>query len=485
MCNSSKHRTLSERSPPPPREHLTIGCVPDGPKVAPRLQRRSLLRKSAQSELGAKLEVPDSGSPRPAAPPSTCFSGELQLRPLQAPANWQASGGGAGFEREARRGRGGRRSGTGGGELRQPLQLAVEASVTATVLLLRRPTGERTLLGGQGATGRIHDCREDPDVRLAYALLHPVLDFLMGDVGSDSSLELPLSLKNQPLENISVESVELLHEKDKLQGPLWPKELDSMLLRNDDGVELALSYAKMWSKYTKDIVTWVEKKISLELECARNIAKMAETTKAIIGLQEFMPFRALFINAFDNDIESSQLSQQTTAALQANKFVQPLLGRKSELDKQRKAIKELWQREQKKMQETEASLKKAKLLCIQQQTEYEKAKSSTVRAEEEHLSSSRGLGKEASKQVEKKRRLEEEALQKVEEANVHYKVVMIDMKERRNDLDHTKSEILTQLRELVFQCDLTLKADLGIVSSKGHQDSCSQYTSIYSIKPFR
>ncbi|XP_074044305.1 rho GTPase-activating protein 29-like [Macrotis lagotis] len=295
----------------------------------------------------------------------------------------------------------------------------------------------------------------------------------MGDVGSDSSLELPVLLKNQSLENISVESVGLLHEKDNLQEPLCPRELDSMLLRNEDGVELALSYAKMWSKYTKDIVTWVEKKISLELECARNIAKMAETTKSIIGLQEFMPFQALFLNAFDNDIESSQLSQQTAAALQANKFIQPLLGRKSELDKQRKAIKELWQREQKKMQETEASLKKAKLLCIQQQTEYEKAKSSTVRVEEERLSSSGGLGKETNKQLEKKRRLEEEALQKVEEANEHYKVVMIDMEERQNDLDHTKSEILTQLRELVFQCDLTLKAAVVNLFQMQHEQVVS------------
>ncbi|XP_043818378.1 rho GTPase-activating protein 29-like isoform X2 [Dromiciops gliroides] len=280
----------------------------------------------------------------------------------------------------------------------------------------------------------------------------------MGDVGSDSSLELPVSLKNQSSENISVESVGLLNENDNLQGPLWPRELDSIFLRNDVGVELALSYAKMWSKYAKDIITWVEKKISLELECARNIAKMAETTKAIIGLQEFMPFQALFLNAFDNDIESSQLSQQTAAALQANKFVQPLLGRKSELDKQRKAIKEIWQREQKKMQETEASLKKAKLYCIQQQNEYEKAKSSTMHAEEEHLSSSGGLGREASKQLEKKRRLEEEALQKVEEANEHYRVVMTNMEERQNDLDHTRSEILIQLHNLVLQCDLTLKA---------------------------
>ncbi|XP_074118842.1 rho GTPase-activating protein 29-like [Sminthopsis crassicaudata] len=292
---------------------------------------------------------------------------------------------------------------------------------------------------------------------LAFTFGNVVSDFLMGDVDCGSSSELHVSQKSQSSENISVESLGLLHEKDNIRGPLWPKELESMLLRNDDGVELALSYAKMWSKYAKDIVTWVEKKINLELECARNIAKMAETTKAIIGLQEFMPFQGLFLNAFANDIENNQLIQQTAAALQANKFVQPLIGRKSELDKQRKEIKELWQREQKKMQETEASLKKAKFLCIQQQNEYAKAKSSTVRAEEEHLSSSGGLGREASKQVEKKRRLEEEALQKVEEANEHYRIVMLDIEERRNDLDHTKNEILIQLHNLLFQCDLTLK----------------------------
>ena len=33
-----------------------------------------------------------------------------------------------------------------------------------------------------------------------------------------------------------------------------------------------------------------------------------------------------------------------------------------------------------------------------------------------------------------------------------------NVEERRNDLENTKREILTQLRKLVFQCDLTLKA---------------------------
>ncbi|XP_075616083.1 rho GTPase-activating protein 29 isoform X5 [Balearica regulorum gibbericeps] len=280
----------------------------------------------------------------------------------------------------------------------------------------------------------------------------------MGDVDNGSSLGLPVSQRSRSFENLSVESGGSLHEKDDIQGHLRAEEVDSMLLRNDSGIESALSYAKAWSKYTKDVVAWVEKKLSLEVECAKNLAKVAETAKAVVGHQDYMPFQSIFINAFQNDIENNQLWQQTAAALQSNKFVQPLLGRKNELDRQRKDIKELWQREQKKMQELEAALRKAKLLYTQRQDEYEKAKSCTARAEEEHLSLSGSFVKDVSKQLEKKRRLEEEALQKAEEANEHYKASMAEIEDKRNDLESFKSDVLTQLRELIYQCDLTLKA---------------------------
>ncbi|NXM52481.1 RHG29 protein, partial [Illadopsis cleaveri] len=293
---------------------------------------------------------------------------------------------------------------------------------------------------------------------LAFTFGNVVSDFLMGDVDNGSSLGLPVSRRSRSFENLSVESGGSLHERDDIQGHLRAEEVDSMLLRNDRGVEWALSYAKAWSKYTKDVVAWVEKKLSLEVECAKNLAKMAETAKAVVGHQDYMPFQSIFINAFQNDIDNSQLRQETAAALQSNKFVQPLLGRKNELDKQRKDIKELWQREQKKMQELEAALRKAKLLYMQRQDEYEKIKSCTARAEEEHLSSSGSFVKDFSKQLEKKRRLEEEALQKAEEANEHYKASMAEVVEKRNYLRSFKSDVLTQLRELIYQCDLTLKA---------------------------
>uniref|UniRef100_K9IP07 Rho GTPase-activating protein 29 n=1 Tax=Desmodus rotundus TaxID=9430 RepID=K9IP07_DESRO len=289
---------------------------------------------------------------------------------------------------------------------------------------------------------------------LAFTFGNILTNFLMGDVGNDSVFRLPVSQENKSFENVSMESVDSSNEK----GNFSPVELDSMLLKNSDSVELALSYVKTWSKYTKNIVSWVEKKLNLELESSRNIVKLAEATRTNFGLQEFMPLQSVFTSALLNDIESSHLLQQTIAALQANKFVQPLLGRKNEMEKQRKEIKELWKQEQNKMLETETALKKAKLLCTQRQDEYEKAKSSMFRAEEEHQCSSGGLVKNLNKQLEKKRRLEEEALQKVEEANEFYKVCVINVEEKRNDLENIKREILAQLRKLVFQCDLTLKA---------------------------
>ncbi len=41
------------------------------------------------------------------------------------------------------------------------------------------------------------------------------------------------------------------------------EHVDLLLLKHDSGVESALLYAKAWSKYTKDMLAWVEKRLSL------------------------------------------------------------------------------------------------------------------------------------------------------------------------------------------------------------------------------
>ncbi|XP_048394900.2 rho GTPase-activating protein 29-like [Stegostoma tigrinum] len=293
---------------------------------------------------------------------------------------------------------------------------------------------------------------------LAFTFGNVISDFLMGDVDYGSSLGLPLNGRSRSYENLSMGSRGSIHEKEDLQGALRAEEVDNMLLKNDSGIESALMYAKTWSKYTKDILAWLEKRLNLDMEYARSFSKLAESAKTFIGQQEHMPFQSVYMSAFDYDVEYCQTVLQTGAGLQSNKFIQPLLLRRNELDKQRKEIKEQWQREQRKMHEAETSHRKANLLYLQRQEEYEKARSSTIRAEEEHLSFSSGLTGNYNRYLEKKRKLEEDALQKAEEAEEHFKASILDANEKRSNMENIKSDILTQLRELVYQCDLTLKS---------------------------
>lgn len=44
---------------------------------------------------------------------------------------------------------------------------------------------------------------------------------------------------------------------------LTAQEADLALFRCEDGVETALQYAKMWCRYAKDLLAWMEKRICL------------------------------------------------------------------------------------------------------------------------------------------------------------------------------------------------------------------------------
>ncbi|XP_070701198.1 rho GTPase-activating protein 29-like isoform X2 [Pempheris klunzingeri] len=290
---------------------------------------------------------------------------------------------------------------------------------------------------------------------LAFTFGNVVSDFLMGDVDSGSGLGIPHTRRSRSFDNLSVDPEGYVSEKTDLVGPEVPlsreEEVDLTLQKNESGVESALLYAKAWSKYIKDLLAWMEKRLAMDIEYAKNYAKMAESAKTLASQQDYMPFSDIYVSTFKNDIEYKQLLIQTAMALQTNKFIQPLLARKNELDKLRKDIKEQWQREQKKMQEADATLRKARALKAQRREEYQKAHSSTNRSQEEQSNA-------GNKQLEKKRRLEEEALQKAEEAQDQYQSCMADAGVRRMDLANAKSTILTQIREMVFQCDLTLKA---------------------------
>ncbi|KAM9789940.1 rho GTPase-activating protein 29-like [Neosynchiropus ocellatus] len=288
---------------------------------------------------------------------------------------------------------------------------------------------------------------------LAFTFGNVVSDFLMGDVDSGSGLGIPQTRRSRSYDNLAVDRVGYVPEKNEISGPDLPlsreEEVDLALLKNDGGVEAALLYAKAWSKYIKDLLAWMEKRLTMDMEYAKSYAKMAESARNLASQQDYMPFSEIYVSSFKNDIEFNQLLLQTAAALQTNKFIQPLLARKNELDRLRKDIKEQWQREQKKMHEAAGNLRKVQAMTAQRREEYQRAHLSASRSQEEQP---------GNRQLEKKRRLEEEALQKAEEAQDQYQSCVADAGVKRMDLANAKSTILTQIREMVFQCDLTLKA---------------------------
>ncbi|XP_023933101.1 rho GTPase-activating protein 45 [Lingula anatina] len=108
------------------------------------------------------------------------------------------------------------------------------------------------------------------------------------------------------------------------------------------------------------------------------------------------------------------------------------------------------------MQDAISNLRKARSQYIARQQEYEKAKEASQKAETDTLQTSGGLG--GSAKVDKKKKVEEDAMIKAAEAETTYKACVVEANTRQQDLEKGKGEILTQIRELIYQCDQTMKA---------------------------
>ncbi|XP_038640811.1 GEM-interacting protein isoform X2 [Scyliorhinus canicula] len=249
----------------------------------------------------------------------------------------------------------------------------------------------------------------------------------------------------------------LMEERDAFQYS--EDDADKMLAKCESGVESALLYAKLWAKYTKDLLSWMERRISAEIEFSKNMVRMAEATKSSISQEKFMPFQYVYTMALQHDIQHGQRTIDTRTSLQHNKYIQPLMLRKNELEKQRRDFKEQWQRELRKMNEALTALRKSKHMYHQRCEDLEKAKLQSAKAVEEQqsLSVSGANPGSASKQLEKRRRSKDEAQSKAQDAEIYYRNCVKEANVRREELEAVKVKIIKQLRKLIDRGDCILK----------------------------
>ena len=84
--------------------------------------------------------------------------------------------------------------------------------------------------------------------------------------------------------------------------------------------------AKIWSKYAKDVMSFVEKRTSLELEWARGLTKLAQTMRPVLKEESYLPFQSIYCTALDQDLEmcaTTQVYSGCSRGRDAPKYFEP------------------------------------------------------------------------------------------------------------------------------------------------------------------
>ncbi|XP_010777034.1 LOW QUALITY PROTEIN: minor histocompatibility protein HA-1 [Notothenia coriiceps] len=288
---------------------------------------------------------------------------------------------------------------------------------------------------------------------IAVAFSSNVSELLIGEVDSSTLLSQLPTEKSRSLENLYASTghgADSGHFRNDLHYMGRAEEVDVILQQSEGGVDSALLYAKTISKYMKDLISYVEKRTSLEMEFSKGLQRLYHSCKHSITHPQ-MPLFSIYSLALEQDQEQSVGLQLANTTLHTQTFIQPLMQRKQEHEKRRKEIKEHWIRAKRKLMECEANLRKAKQAFMVRCEEYEKAKTAACRAEEEG-------GGSTAKSVEKKKRVEEEARNKSDEAEATYRNCIADATTQQQELEHTKVTVLRTLQDVIKQSDQTLRS---------------------------
>ncbi|TRY55222.1 hypothetical protein DNTS_032686 [Danionella cerebrum] len=270
-------------------------------------------------------------------------------------------------------------------------------------------------------------------------------------------LSLPPSEKSRSMEDLyRISSAQAPDGGGKflLQGCMSAEEVHDLLRRSEGGVDSALTYAKSIAKYMKDIIGYIDKRISLENEFSKGLQRLVQSCKHSI-IQDHMPLLSIFSLALEQDSEQSCGLQQATNNIYTHSFLQPMMQRRQEHEKKRRDIKEQWQRGKRKLADAESNLRKSRVSYLSRWEEFERARAVANKVEEEQSGTGSGSN---SKTLDRKRRQEEEARMKAEEAEATYRTCVTDARTQQQQLEDEKVNVLRQIQELITHTDQILRA---------------------------
>eukprot|EP00794_Sanderia_malayensis_P007744 gene7744-8585_t len=285
------------------------------------------------------------------------------------------------------------------------------------------------------------------------------LDRVTYEGGKPAPLSVEAQANSTPIEGSRISNAE--------SSAARMESLDKALLSIEGSVDIALQRTKVWSKYAKDIIGYMERRAHIEAEYCNKLAKLAQATKPNITEESYLPFQSTYATSLEDDLNYAASCQKKLQLDLRGNIVKMLTAQRNEHDRVRSKVKEKWTKECKKLNDSVYNLKKAKSVYIQKQQELEKG-------DERKILMTKGTKKFVDKQDGKeevnansssvvhsfyigKKKKEEDIAKRAEEAEDYYRKCVDDANSRQNEVEKTRESILLELRDLIYQCDLTMK----------------------------
>jgi hypothetical protein len=152
--------------------------------------------------------------------------------------------------------------------------------------------------------------------------------------------------------------------------------MDMFVANYPDGIDVAFEHAKQWSKYCKEILNFLQRRVHMETEHAKQLTKIADAVKILVhdgvgregynfiflykkgghlptcqldemvliyeDLQKNVPLKNVFLDNFQTEIDFAAKCEETMKMLYEVKCVKRLDRVRLEQDKKRKALREEW-----------------------------------------------------------------------------------------------------------------------------------------------